>query len=93
MKYFHSLFNINGRASSSQLWFHIVNLVVTILYLFIGIKIGLVIGINVANAAQLVDSFTWLTIAVAGIITGNKFANTLAHLKLGDKNANTAKFP
>lgn len=76
--------------SASQLWFHIANSAVTAVYLYLGIKIGIHIGID-ANDAQMIDSFTWLTLVYAGIVTGNKFANTLANLKFGGNNDNSTK--
>lgn len=80
------LISVQGtdEASSSQLWFNLANIAVTSLYMYIGIRIGISIGID-ANDAQMIESFTWLTLVYAGIVTGNKFANTLANLKFGGK--------
>jgi hypothetical protein len=72
--------------SSSQLWFHLTNIVILSVYLFIGFKVGLLIKEGVANAPQLIDSIMWLTGVISGIITGNKFANVIAKLKWGPKN-------
>jgi hypothetical protein len=71
--------------SSSQLWFHLGNIAVVALYIYIGIKIALAVGNNSTASIGLIDSFCWLTGVVSGIITGNKFANTLLHLKYKDK--------
>ncbi len=71
--------------SSSQLWFHIMNTAILFIYLFLGIKVGLIINVGVDNAPQLIDSMMWLTGIVSGIITGNKFANMIANLKFGAK--------
>jgi hypothetical protein len=75
--------------SSSVLWFHLANAAVLVVYLFIGLKVAYLISTSAANAAALVDSVAWLTLIISGIITGNKFANNLANLKLGNKNAAT----
>ena len=79
--------------SSSQLWFHIINLAILILYIFIGIRVGLVIEVKTANVSSMIDSFAILTAVVSGIITGNKFANILVNLKYGSKNANDITKP
>lgn len=73
--------------SSSVLWFHLVNTAVLVVYLFIGLKVAYLISTSAVNAPMLIDSVTWLTLVISGIITGNKFANNLANLKLGNKNA------
>jgi len=79
---------ISDAPSSSQLWFHLVNLAVLVVYLFIGIKVAYHIAPEAANSAGLIDSVTWLTLVISGIITSNKFANMLVNLKLGNnKNA------
>jgi hypothetical protein len=75
--------------SSSQLWFHLVNLAVWILYVSIGVSISYRIWGGADNGVQLLTEFTWLTGVVTSIITGNKFANKLIEFKLGGKNANT----
>lgn len=72
--------------SSSVLWFHLANAAVLVVYLFIGLKVAYLISTSATNAAALIDSVTWLTLIISGIITGNKFANMLAKLKLGTKN-------
>lgn len=77
----------SNNPSASQLWFHIMNTAVLLIYLFIGIKVGLIINVGVDNAPQLIDSMMWLTGVVSGIITGNKFANMVVNLKLGQKDA------
>lgn len=74
--------------SSSQLWFHLVNLAVLVVYLFIGLKVAYLISTSAANAAALVDSVTWLTLVISGLITGNKFATNLMNMKWGNKDAN-----
>jgi hypothetical protein len=71
--------------SSSQLWFHIMNTAILFIYLFIGIKVALIINVGVDNAPALIDSMMWLTAIVSGIITSNKFANMIATLKFGAK--------
>lgn len=77
--------------SSSQLWFHIINIAILAIYLFIGYKVGMLVGANALNASQLIDSIVLFTLVVSGIITSNKFANMLVNLKYGNKNDNTIK--
>lgn len=73
--------------SSSQIWFHLVNIVVLTLYFGMGSVITYKMLIDVPTSAVLLDSFIWLTAVVSGIITSNKFANKLLEFKLGNKDA------
>lgn len=81
--------------SSSQLWFHIANAVILGIYLFIGIKLGLLLTATGTPSPQLFDSLVWYTAIVSGIITSNKFANILINLKYSKdrKDADTAGTP
>ena len=74
--------------SSSQLWFHLVNIGVMVIYLLIGYKVAMLIPVDAAHASQLIDSMIWFTGVISGIITSNKFANVVANLKLGNNNKN-----
>ena len=71
--------------SASQIWFHVINILVAGVYLFIGIRVGLLIKEGVINAPQLIDSLVFFTLVISGLITGNKFANMLVNLKYGKK--------
>ena len=71
--------------SSSQLWFHVVNIVVITIYAMIGYKVVSLLG-TAPNPSALIDSVVWLTAVISGIITGNKFANVLVAQK-GKKDA------
>ena len=81
----------NESPSSSQLWFHITNTVVILLYAYIGIKVGGLIKEGVLNAPQLIDSFMWLTAAISGIITSNKFANMFVNTRNKDADKTSTK--
>ena len=62
--------------SSSKLWFHIANTAITIIYVWIGVA--------VARSPLLpIESFTWLTLVFAGVVTANKFANSFLNVKYG----------
>ncbi len=74
--------------SSSQLWFHLVNIAVTGMYVLIGYKVAYLLGTS-PNPSSLIDSMVWLTAVISGIVTGNKFANTFINLKSGKKDAGT----
>jgi hypothetical protein len=79
----------NKTLSSSQTWFTIIHIAITICYIAIGYNVAKHVATNPASAANLLDSFGWFTLIVSGIITGNKFANKLAELKLGKQNDTT----
>jgi len=68
---------INGRVSSSQVWFHITNACILITYLLFAYRIGF--GENVSTSA--IEAMSWLTVVISGIITSNKFANVFIHLR------------
>lgn len=90
MKSFKQLITVGDSdiPSSSQLWFHLVNIGVLFIYLFIGYKVAMLLPVDISHAPQLIDSMIWFTGVISGIITSNKFANMLATLKLGNKDAN-----
>lgn len=70
--------------SASQLWFHLTNLAILVVYLFVGYKVGMMIREGIPNASALLDSLIFLTLVISGIITSNKFANVLVNLKYGN---------
>lgn len=72
--------------SSSQLWFHLVNIAVISIYVLVGYKVSTLLGTS-PNPSALIDSLVWLTAVISGIITGNKISNVLINLKFGNKNA------
>ncbi len=72
--------------SASQLWFHIVNLILSIIYGFVGYRVGMMIHDGVPNAPQLIDSLVLFTLVISGIITSNKFANMFVNIKYGKSN-------
>jgi hypothetical protein len=62
--------------SSSKLWFNTFNLVATVIYAMLGWA--------AAHANPLpLESFAWLTLVMAGVITTNKFANKFLEYKYG----------
>jgi hypothetical protein len=72
--------------SSSQLWFHLVNIAVISIYVLIGYKVSVLLGTS-PNPSSLIDSLVWLTAVISGIITGNKIANVVVQTKTGKKDA------
>lgn len=76
MKFLKELFtdSTTGRYSSSKFWFNAVSAAVLGVY----IKVG--VGITPEN---LGEAFTFFTLVVAGIVTGNKVANVITQRRMG----------
>lgn len=72
--------------SSSVLWFHLMNLAIWSLYIFLGIRIGMMITAGASTVPALIDSMTTYTLVVSTIITGNKLANMFITMKYGNTN-------
>lgn len=68
----------SDKLSSSALWFHIANIAVSIVYIALGIA---VYKMTIPN----IEGMAILTAVYAGIVTGNKFANTFLSYKYGNK--------
>jgi hypothetical protein len=64
----------NDKLSSSALWFHIANIAVTLMYFLMGFTVYHMSTPNIMD-------FAILTGVYAGIVTGNKFANTFLSYK------------
>ena len=72
--------------SASQLWFHIANVAIICIYVFVGVKIGLLINAeSLAHVSALVDSLIFFTGVISGILTTNKFANVFINLRYANK--------
>lgn len=62
--------------SSSKLWFNLFNTVATVIFAMLGYA--------ASKATPLpLESFAWLTLVMAGVITTNKFANRFLEYKYG----------
>lgn len=62
--------------SSSKLWFNVFNTVATVIFAMLGYA--------ASKASPLpLESFAWLTLVMAGVITTNKFANKFLEYKYG----------
>lgn len=64
----------SDKLSSSALWFHIANIAVTIVYVLVGWAVF-------KMPAPNIEGLSILTAVYAGIVTGNKFANTFLTYK------------
>lgn len=62
--------------SSSKLWFNISNVAIVSMYI--------ILGLAAAKASPIpLESFAWLTLVMAGVVTANKFANKFLEYKYG----------
>ena len=64
----------DGTVSASYLWFKIVNCCICVAYMMLTWNVS-------HQATPNLEGFAWLTLVIAGIITGNKFANKLLEYK------------
>ena len=76
----------SDKLSSSALWFHVANMAVTLMYFLMGIT---VYHMTVPN----IMDFAILTGVYAGIVTGNKFANTFLSYKYNVANKEVPEVP
>jgi hypothetical protein len=66
----------SDKLSSSSLWFHLANIAVTIVYIMLGVAAFKMQTPNIEGMAIFTGIY-------AGIVTGNKFANTFLSYKYG----------
>ena len=64
----------SDKLSSSALWFHIANIAVSIVYIALGIA-------TYKMQTPNIEGMAIFTAVYAGIVTGNKFANTFLSYK------------
>jgi hypothetical protein len=70
--------NDSNQYSTSKLWFNICNAAVLAIYIKIGWNLA-----DSFRPGDSLESFTWLTMVVSGILTSNKLVDLIIKKKYG----------